>query len=83
MAKAKAAESQAAEKARLESIGVMKERSAKIPREAGGLRALLTRYLDNPRRPAGPQARRRGKERVKTVTKGSYFYRNFQKRSDH
>ena len=39
MAKAKAAESQAAEKARLESIGVMKERSAKIPREAGGLRA--------------------------------------------
>ena len=34
------------EKARRESVGVLKERSSKIPRAEGGLNALLTRYLD-------------------------------------
>ena len=34
------------EKARRESVGVLKERSSKIPRAEGDLNALLTRYLD-------------------------------------
>ena len=34
------------EKARRESVGVLKERSSMIPRAEGGLNALLTRYLD-------------------------------------
>ena len=34
------------EKARRESVGVLKERSSKIPRAEGDLNELLTRYLD-------------------------------------
>ena len=34
------------EKARREAVGVLKERPGKIPREKGGLDALLTRYLN-------------------------------------
>jgi hypothetical protein len=36
----------AKEKEKLESVGRLKERSAKIPRAAGGLRKLLDKYLD-------------------------------------
>ena len=34
------------ENARREAVGVLKERPGKIPREKGGLDALVTRYLD-------------------------------------
>ena len=36
----------AMEKAKLEAVGVLNSRKQQIPREAGGLQAMLTRYLN-------------------------------------